>query len=131
MEEETATEPTVRKQRRRRRRKGQVEDLNGQHFLTQVTELLNTKEDELDMLGQTVACKLRKMREDQRLVAEYLINYTLYLGLMNRLENDEKSRPNYNIGEYSASGQGHENEAQNSDSSFGILDRSGGFKDET
>ncbi|KAM5137789.1 uncharacterized protein ACMZJ9_016436 [Mantella aurantiaca] len=123
---ETTTEPTTRKQRRRRRRKGQgqPEDLNGQ-FLSQVTELITTKEDELDMLGQTVACKLRKMREDQRLVAEYLINYTLYLGLMNRLENDEKTRPNYSFAEYPASELGHANEAHNSDSSFG------GFKDET
>lgn len=126
---ETTTETTTRR-RRRRRRKGQDDDFNSQ-LLSQVEELFATKEDELDMLGQTVACKLRKMREDQRLVAEYLINYTLYLGLMNRLENDDKSRPNYNCAEYSASGLEQSDEGHNSDSSFGMLDRSGGYKDET
>nr|DBA17622.1 TPA: hypothetical protein GDO54_003041 [Pyxicephalus adspersus] len=127
---ETTTEPLSRRQRRRRRRKDQAEDLNNQ-FLSQVTELITTKEDELDMLGQTVACKLRKMREDQRLVAEYLINYTLYLGLMNRLENDEKPKPNCNFPEqFSASEQEQVNEAHNSDSSLGALVQSGGLEEE-
>lgn len=50
---------------------------------------------------------------------------------MNRLENDEKTRPGYNFAEYSASELEQGNGAHNSNSSFGILDRSGGPKDGT
>lgn len=52
---------------------------------TTSTTILDKKEDEYDAFGFVVAAKLRKMTEDQRIHAEFLINQIIHKGLLNNL----------------------------------------------
>lgn len=60
---------------------------------TQRENLINTaitalqqNEDEYDVVGKSVAAKLRKMKEIQRIHAEKLINDVMYKGLLEQLD---------------------------------------------
>lgn len=63
---------------------------------------LAKEEDEFDAIGTTVAFKLRRMDENQRNIAEYLMNQLLYYGIKNQLEETTyicfplKPQDNYN-----------------------------------
>jgi hypothetical protein len=47
--------------------------------------ILLTPEDEYDALGKTIAAKMRKMNEYQRIFADKLINDVLFKGLLEQL----------------------------------------------
>ncbi|KAK3880890.1 hypothetical protein Pcinc_014650 [Petrolisthes cinctipes] len=56
-------------------------------LLSVITERIQSTrhEDEWDLLGRTVACKLRRMHDDQRVIAERLVNEVMYHGLLKNL----------------------------------------------
>lgn len=49
---------------------------------------IRREEDEFDGIGTNVACKLRRMDEEQKLMAEELINKVLINGIKGRLTED-------------------------------------------
>lgn len=67
-----------------KRRRTVNEELSRQ-LLNEATTVLNQKEDEFDAFGVTVAAKLRKMDEKQRLLSEVLITDILFKGMMTKL----------------------------------------------
>ncbi|KAK4301026.1 hypothetical protein Pmani_026809 [Petrolisthes manimaculis] len=56
-------------------------------LLSVITESIQSTrhEDEWDLLGRTVACKLRRMHDDQRVIAERLVNEVMYHGILKNL----------------------------------------------
>ncbi|XP_017953148.2 uncharacterized protein LOC101731991 isoform X1 [Xenopus tropicalis] len=56
-----------------------------QQLLHDAETLLNRKSDEFDAIGFTVASKLRRMDEEQRQFAEYIINEALHRGFRKTL----------------------------------------------
>lgn len=59
-------------------------------LLSVITERIQSTrhEDEWDLFGRTVACKLRRMHDDQRVIAERLVNEVMYHGLLKSLSAD-------------------------------------------
>lgn len=53
-------------------------------------KLLSSNYDECDVVGNNVACKLRRMDEDQRAYAEHLINNILFYGYRKKLNNNSE-----------------------------------------
>ncbi|KAM9316717.1 uncharacterized protein PAF06_007784 [Gastrophryne carolinensis] len=87
--------PPIQNQKRRRT----INEELSRQLLSEATAILNQKEDEFDAFGVTVAAKLRKMDEKQRLISEVLITDILFKGMMKKL-NEETSisffqSPNY------------------------------------
>ncbi|XP_075059406.1 uncharacterized protein LOC142144440 isoform X2 [Mixophyes fleayi] len=70
-----------------KKRKTGNDDLSRQ-LLTEAAAVLNQKEDEFDAFGVTVAAKLRKMDDKQRLLSEVLITDVLFKGMMKKLTED-------------------------------------------
>ncbi|XP_073483708.1 uncharacterized protein [Aquarana catesbeiana] len=73
--------PPIQNQKRRRT----VNEELSRQLLNEATAVLNQKEDEFDAFGVTVAAKLRKMDEKQRLLSEVLITDILFKGMMKKL----------------------------------------------
>ncbi|XP_040285252.1 uncharacterized protein LOC120998601 isoform X3 [Bufo bufo] len=67
-----------------KKRKPVSDDLSRQ-LLSEAAAVLNQKEDEFDAFGVTVAAKLRKMDDKQRLLSEVLITDILFKGMMKKL----------------------------------------------
>ncbi|XP_073416310.1 uncharacterized protein [Dendrobates tinctorius] len=67
-----------------KKRKPVNDDLSRQ-LLSEAAAVLNQKEDEFDAFGVTVAAKLRKMDDKQRLLSEVLITDILFKGMMKKL----------------------------------------------
>ncbi|XP_044151914.1 uncharacterized protein LOC122939810 isoform X1 [Bufo gargarizans] len=87
----------------RKRKKGKMyndDDLSNE-LLSQAAAILSKNNDEYDAFGITVASKLRRMEEKQRLVAEVLIMDVLYKGMLNQLS-EESYIADYPIHYYSS-----------------------------
>ncbi|XP_071986470.1 uncharacterized protein [Engystomops pustulosus] len=87
----------------RKRKKGKLyndDDLSNE-LLSQAAAILSKNNDEYDAFGITVASKLRRMEEKQRLVAEVLIMDVLYKGMLNQLS-EESYIADYPIHYYSS-----------------------------
>ncbi|XP_075698220.1 uncharacterized protein LOC142663446 isoform X2 [Rhinoderma darwinii] len=87
----------------RKRKKGKMyndDDLSNE-LLSQAAAILSKNNDEFDAFGITVASKLRRMEEKQRLVAEVLIMDVLYKGMLNQLS-EESYIADYPIHYYSS-----------------------------
>lgn len=87
----------------RKRKKGKLyndDDLSNE-LLSQAAAILAKNNDEYDAFGITVASKLRRMEEKQRLVAEVLIMDVLYKGMLNQLS-EESYIADYPIHYYSS-----------------------------
>ncbi|XP_068087936.1 uncharacterized protein [Hyperolius riggenbachi] len=76
--------PPIQNQKRRRT----VNEELSRQLLNEATAILNQKEDEFDAFGVTVAAKLRKMDENQRLLSEVLITDILFKGMMKKLTDE-------------------------------------------
>ncbi|KAI4463586.1 hypothetical protein MML48_4g00019087 [Holotrichia oblita] len=74
-----STVPTTRSSKKKTR-----DDLIEKAF----AKLLSSNYDEYDVVGNNVACKLRRMEEDQRAYAEYLINNILFYGYQKKLNSN-------------------------------------------
>ncbi|XP_073540599.1 uncharacterized protein [Phyllobates terribilis] len=87
----------------RKRKKGKLyndDDLSNE-LLSQAAAILSKNNDEYDAFGITVASKLRRMEEKQRLVAEVLVMDVLYKGMLNQLS-EESYIADYPIHYYSS-----------------------------
>ncbi|XP_077111406.1 uncharacterized protein LOC143767187 isoform X1 [Ranitomeya variabilis] len=87
----------------RKRKKGKLyndDDLSNE-LLSQAAAILSKNNDEYDAFGVTVASKLRRMEEKQRLVAEVLVMDVLYKGMLNQLS-EESYIADYPIHYYSS-----------------------------
>ncbi|XP_069835392.1 uncharacterized protein [Dendropsophus ebraccatus] len=87
--------------RKRKKAKLYNDDDLSNELLTQAAAILSKNNDEYDAFGITVASKLRKMEEKQRLVAEVLIMDVLYKGMLNQLS-EESYIADYPIQYYSS-----------------------------
>lgn len=57
-------------------------------YLEKANEVLNSKSDEHNIFGANIACKLRKMNEDQLICTEYLINEILNNEILKSFNNN-------------------------------------------
>ncbi|XP_056387651.1 uncharacterized protein LOC130282838 isoform X2 [Hyla sarda] len=87
--------------RKRKKAKLYNDDDLSNELLTQAAAILSKNSDEYDAFGITVASKLRRMEEKQRLVAEVLIMDVLYKGMLNQLS-EESYIADYPIHYYSS-----------------------------
>ncbi|KAM3912760.1 uncharacterized protein RB166_018200 isoform 2-T3 [Leptodactylus fuscus] len=87
--------------RKRKKAKLYNEDDLSNELLSQAAAILSKNNDEYDAFGITVASKLRRMDEKQRLVAEVLIMDVLYKGMLNQLS-EESYIADYPIHYYSS-----------------------------
>ncbi|KAM9325922.1 uncharacterized protein PAF06_002068 [Gastrophryne carolinensis] len=84
---------TIRRQRKRKMYSAHSEEEIGERLLTQATALLTKNDDEYDAFGIMVSSKLRKMDDQQRLLAEVLIMDVLYKGFINQLNEESFITP--------------------------------------
>lgn len=84
---------TIRRQRKRKMYSVHSEEEIGERLLTQATALLTKNNDEYDAFGIMVSSKLRKMDDQQRLLAEVLIMDVLYKGFINQLNEESFITP--------------------------------------
>ncbi|KAM4032669.1 uncharacterized protein ACNLHF_019857 isoform 2-T2 [Anomaloglossus baeobatrachus] len=87
--------------RKRKKAKLYNDDDLSNELLSQAAAILSKNNDEYDAFGVTVASKLRRMEEKQRLVAEVLIMDVLYKGMLNQLS-EESYIADYPIHYYSS-----------------------------
>ncbi|XP_075070944.1 uncharacterized protein LOC142159944 [Mixophyes fleayi] len=74
--------------RKQKKRKIYKDDDLSNELLSQAAAILSKNNDEYDAFGITVASKLRRMDEKQRLIAEVLITDILYKGMLNQLNEE-------------------------------------------
>ncbi|XP_063775193.1 lysophospholipase-like protein 1 isoform X1 [Pseudophryne corroboree] len=74
--------------RKQKKRKMYKEDDLSNELLSQAAAILSKNDDEYDAFGITVASKLRRMEEKQRLIAEVLITDILYKGMLNQINEE-------------------------------------------
>ncbi|XP_072279722.1 uncharacterized protein [Pyxicephalus adspersus] len=79
---------SIRRQRKRKMYNNTSEEELGERLLTQAAALLTKNNDEFDAFGFMVSSKLRRMDEQQRLLAEVLIMEVLYKGMLGQLTED-------------------------------------------
>ncbi|XP_073450529.1 uncharacterized protein [Aquarana catesbeiana] len=79
---------SIRRQRKRKMYSTTSEEEIGERLLTQAAALLTKNNDEYDAFGFMVSSKLRRMDEQQRLLAEVLIMEVLYKGMLGQLTED-------------------------------------------
>lgn len=79
---------SIRRQRKRKMYSNTSEEELGERLLTQAAALLTKNNDEYDAFGFMVSSKLRRMDEQQRLLAEVLIMEVLYKGMLGQLTED-------------------------------------------
>jgi len=79
------TSATEKKYKKRKLNNGRAPAVNKKNTVEKAYELLAKPDDEYDVMGQSVAIKLRKMNEKQALYCEKVINEALYKGMMEQL----------------------------------------------
>ncbi|XP_068112216.1 uncharacterized protein [Hyperolius riggenbachi] len=80
---------TIRRQRNRKKMYAtHTEEELGERLLTQATALLTKSTDEYDAFGIMISSKLRRMDEQQRLLAEVLIMDVLYKAMQGQLNEE-------------------------------------------